>query len=97
MRRHVFNLLAQCRQELGLCMSNLQNLPTASSGPLWRRPAVRAYTGVSDTTLDRLIAASKFPRPVPLGSGRAVAWVSTEVVAWVEARIAERDSQLEAA
>ena len=66
--------------------------------PLWRFdpaavPALRAIrllrcgevlnrTGLSKTTLRRLIAAGRFPAPVPLGS-RATRWVEHEVERWV--------------
>ena len=32
------------------------------------------------------------PRPIKLGSGRAVGWVAAEVEAWLQSRIAARDA-----
>ncbi|MEW6703737.1 MAG: AlpA family phage regulatory protein [Pseudomonadota bacterium] len=61
---------------------------------LERKPSVLARTGLSDSLLYRLIIQGKFPRPVPLGTGRAVAWVTSEVDAFINARIAERDANL---
>ncbi|CAA7616962.1 AlpA family transcriptional regulator [Magnetospirillum sp. SS-4] len=41
--------------------------------------------------IGRLEAAGKFPKRVNLGPGR-VAWLMSEVDAWVSERIAERDT-----
>jgi len=50
-----------------------------------RLQAVIRVTGLSRSTLYRLIADEQFPRPVRLGP-RAVAWRRTDVEAWGEAR-----------
>ncbi len=39
----------------------------------------------------RLIRAGLFPRPVKLSGGRNL-WIESEVDAWINARIAERDA-----
>ena len=52
---------------------------------LLRLPAVMHVTGLSRSTLYRLIAGEQFPRPVRLGL-RAVAWRRSDVEAWSEAR-----------
>jgi len=52
---------------------------------LLRLPAVMQVTGLSRSTLYRLIADEQFPRPVRLGL-RAVAWRRSDVEAWSEAR-----------
>jgi prophage regulatory protein len=52
---------------------------------LLRLPAVMHVTGLSRSTLYRLIADEQFPRPVRLGP-RAVAWRRSDVEAWSEAR-----------
>lgn len=41
---------------------------------------------------DRLIAAGRAPRPVRLGEHR-VAWLETEIDAWIEERISRRNQQ----
>jgi prophage regulatory protein len=41
----------------------------------------------------RLEKVGRFPRRVKLGPN-SVGWVSTEIDAWIEARIAERDAAL---
>jgi prophage regulatory protein len=50
-----------------------------------RLQAVIRVTGLSRSTLYRLIADERFPRPVQLGP-RAVAWRRTDIDAWSEAR-----------
>lgn len=50
-----------------------------------RLQAVIRVTGLSRSTLYRLIADEQFPRPVRLGP-RAVAWRRTDIEAWGEAR-----------
>ena len=47
---------------------------------LTRRSRTRIYTDMD---------AGRFPKPVKLGA-RSVAWVESEVRAWVDARITER-------
>jgi len=59
---------------------------TSTSAPpavLIRRPEVTARTGLSRTTLYRMIKAGAFPAPRQI-SYRAVAWVESDITAWVE-------------
>jgi predicted DNA-binding transcriptional regulator AlpA len=49
------------------------------------------YTGLSPSTIRRLIEAGKFPRPVNT-SDRSVGFYLPELAAWAAARVAERDS-----
>lgn len=60
---------------------------------LIRLPKVMEKTGFSEPWIYRLMSQKRFPRPTKLGP-RAVAWVESEVDAWIDARIAERDQQL---
>jgi prophage regulatory protein len=55
-------------------------------------PEVVRRTGLSRSTIYARAGAGKFPRSVPLGSSRAVAWVASEVDAWIEAQIAARET-----
>ncbi len=48
-------------------------------------------TGLSRSTIYAYIDKGMFPRQVKLGE-RCVAWVEEEVVAWLDARITERDA-----
>lgn len=59
---------------------------------LIRKKDVLAATGFKNSTLYKYISEGKFPKPVSLGSGRTVAWVELEVVAWIEACIEARDT-----
>ena len=67
---------------------------------LVRRGEVLNQTGVSQTTLYRLISQGRFPKPRRL-VGKIVGWRLSEVQAWVNSRpvasglgIAERPSTL---
>jgi prophage regulatory protein len=56
---------------------------------LLRLPEVKQRTGLSRSTIYAIEAAGRFPRRVPLGP-RAVAWLDSEVSAWITARAQER-------
>jgi len=59
---------------------------------LCRKAEVVERTGLSASSVYALASKGRFPRPVKLGE-RSAAWVESEVTAWIEARIAERDEQ----
>jgi prophage regulatory protein len=48
-----------------------------------RLPGVLHAAGFKRSTLYRLIAAGRFPRPVALGP-RAVGWRESDITAWIE-------------
>jgi prophage regulatory protein len=52
-----------------------------------RRAAVRAKTGLSDTTIWRLEKAGDFPQRIRLTEAGAVGWRENEVDAWVQGRV----------
>ena len=54
-----------------------------------RLPAVMRITGLGKTSVYRKSADGSFPAPVKLGD-RAVGWIKAEVLAWANARVAER-------
>ncbi|WP_282041872.1 helix-turn-helix transcriptional regulator [Halomonas alimentaria] len=56
---------------------------------LIKRREVLARTAMANSTLYELMRAGKFPQSVKIGP-RSVAWVSEEVDAWLEERIAAR-------
>tara|TARA_R110000868_G_scaffold148473_4_gene370427 strand:+ start:353 stop:553 length:201 start_codon:yes stop_codon:yes gene_type:complete len=56
-----------------------------------RRPAVEAITGLSRSTIYQNMQAGEFPKPIRLGA-KAVGWVESEIVDWIEARIDERSN-----
>lgn len=57
---------------------------------LIRLKEVKHITGLGRSTIYKYIESGTFPKSVPLGE-RAVAFVESEVVAWVMARIEARD------
>ena len=61
--------------------------PTTSQRALLRRPQVEAITGLSRSTIYRLVAESKFPAPIRL-TERSVAWPSDQIASWVDSRCA---------
>jgi Predicted transcriptional regulator len=50
-----------------------------------RRPTVEEITGLSRSTIYRLMSSGEFPKPVKL-SGRAVAWPESSIMKWLETR-----------
>ena len=59
---------------------------------LLRLPQVIEQVGLSRPTIYARIAEGTFPRPVRIGK-RAVAWPSSVIDAWIEARIAEAEAE----
>jgi prophage regulatory protein len=53
---------------------------------------VMECTGLARSTVYKFMAEGQFPKPVKLGV-RMVAWVETEVHAWVHEKICLRDGQ----
>lgn len=66
--------------------------PISTTCVLLRLPQVKARTGLSRSEIYRRVQSGDFPAPVKLGE-RASAWPEHEVIAWCEARIAERDAK----
>lgn len=52
-----------------------------------REPEVIHLTGYSRSSIRAFMAAGRFPQSVPLGA-RAVAWIESEVQAWMAERVA---------
>lgn len=50
-----------------------------------RLPEVLGLTGLCRSSLYKALAAKEFPEPVKLGK-RAVGWLETDLVAWVQSR-----------
>ena len=57
-----------------------------SKETLIRRQEVLRRTGLSKSTLHDRIKAGAFPAPIQIGP-RSVAWIESEVDAWIEACI----------
>ena len=49
---------------------------------------VQPKTGLSRSTIYLRMAEGKFPQQISLGS-RAVGWINSEVIDWIELRISE--------
>jgi prophage regulatory protein len=62
---------------------------------LLRLTEVRSRVPYSRSTIYQLIKESKFPKPVSLGA-RAVAWLESDIDAWIEARIASERAEVRA-
>ena len=60
-----------------------------------RLPEVIHQCGLSRSTLYDLIARDAFPAQVSLG-GKNVAWLQSEITAWMEERIAHRNRKYNA-
>ncbi|MFT6901165.1 MAG: prophage regulatory protein [Colwellia sp.] len=63
------------------------------STKLIRLNQVIARTGLSRSRIYQYISEDNFPSNVSLG-GRSVAWVDSEISAWIENVIGQRDSNL---
>lgn len=57
---------------------------------LLRKKDVLAATGLKNSTLYKYMSEGRFPKPVQI-TERSVAWVLSEVEAWIDARIEARD------
>ena len=56
---------------------------------LLRLPEVIRRVGYSRPSIYRKMNSAEFPSPVNLG-GRAVAWIESEIDAWIESRVSDR-------
>ena len=57
-----------------------------------RLPEVIARTGRCRSSIYADVASGQFPAPVKLGP-RSVGWIASEVSAWLEGRLAERQQR----
>lgn len=51
-----------------------------------RLPAVKALTGLSRSTIYLWVRDKEFPAPISLGE-RAVGWIESEILSWIDQRI----------
>lgn len=58
-------------------------------------PEVKKQVRKSTTRIYAAMATGKFPRPVRIGE-RRVAWLQSDLDAWLEALVAKRDADIEA-
>lgn len=66
-------------------MSEAATVITAAPGRLLRRREVEQETGLSRTSIYRLMDQGQFPRPLRTGT-RAVAWPTSVIEAWKASR-----------
>lgn len=57
---------------------------------LIRRREVLSRIGLGQTVLYQMISEGRFPAPIPISS-QAVAWLESEVDAWIQQRIEARE------
>lgn len=64
------------------------------SHKILRQPEVLAKMGVKETWLKKMVRAGTFPAPIKMGDseGCSIGWLESEVDAWIDHRIAERDA-----
>ncbi len=55
-----------------------------------RRQVTCDLIGLKTAALYRLVQRGQFPKPIKI-STKLVGWVESEVIAWLESRIAQRD------
>lgn len=63
----------------------------ADGDRLLRWPEVHTQTGLSRTTIWRLVRHGAFPAPRRL-STNAIAWLASEVAAWIASRASTREA-----
>ena len=56
-----------------------------------RLPEVKKVTGLSRSGIYQLISLNQFPKQIKLGA-RSSGWIESEVLEWIDEKIAERDS-----
>lgn len=58
-----------------------------------RKSQLPMFTGLQRSSIDRMIAEGRFPRPVPI-TNKSVAWLGAEIAEWQLERRAERDAAI---
>jgi prophage regulatory protein len=69
-----------------IMVTSFQKESTNSSRRFLRLGDVKSQVGLGRSAIYQKIKAGDFPAPVSLGA-RAVAWLSDEIAAWMDARI----------
>ncbi len=67
-------------------VTKIHNVSKESSRRFLRLPEVKHTVGLGRSAIYQKIKEGGFPAPVSLGA-RAVAWLSDEIAAWMDARI----------
>lgn len=74
-------------------MKIAEETPPKPSGGIVRRPEACRLTGLSQSTLWRLVKSGDAPKPVQL-SPRVVGWLRCELENWIAARAASRTGKI---
>jgi prophage regulatory protein len=74
-------------------MSDASLRADAATGRLLRRPEVERETGMSRSSIYRLMDEGQFPRPLRTGH-RMVAWSSAAIDAWKASRALTQQSEM---
>ena len=67
-------------------ISNVRNASNNSDRHFLRLPDVKRQVGLGRSAIYEKVKRGEFPAPVSLGA-RAVAWLSDEIAAWMDARV----------
>lgn len=64
------------------------------SHKILRKPDVLAKLAIKETLLKKMLRAGAFPRPILIGGddAKATGWIESEVDAWIDQKMAERDA-----
>ncbi|MBR1238430.1 AlpA family transcriptional regulator [Bradyrhizobium sp. AUGA SZCCT0182] len=61
---------------------------------MFRLRELPEFVGLRRTQIGELIKTGEFPKPIPLSdTGRAVAWLEGDLIAWQNGRIAARNNE----
>ena len=69
----------------------MQSLQKKSNVVLLDLPAVQQMTGLSSSTIYRMIVRGDFPQPLKISRGKS-RWVEAKIAAYIDAKIAEREA-----
>ena len=69
------------------------NMTTQANIRFLRQKEVTHLTGLPRATLYLLIRKGLFPKQISIGSGHCVAWLESEVLAFMQERIAAREAK----
>lgn len=73
-------------------MSAVRKTPPTIVGAVLRKHDAQVFVGLKGTAFDRKVKNGELPKPIKLSdSGKAIAWVRSELEAWLASRIAKRD------
>ena len=69
-----------------------QAVPNPAQSEWWRLPRVISETGLSRSTIYRLMDRGDFPKNKSLRSTRARVWIANEVIEWKAGELVEENA-----